>query len=108
MVLCVVSMLSARQLAKNAMEEPTPQATLRYMRPRHAGLFQPPLGPMTRSIRASTEHFASARLSRQSIVAAIVDWSLLVDRTGNRVNKLTFDDIAHSSGVVVELNFARP
>lgn len=74
MVLCMVSMLSARQSAKKAIEEPMPQATLRHMRPMQAGLFQPPLGPMTRNIRASTEHFASARLSRQRIVAAIVDW----------------------------------
>lgn len=114
MVLCIVSMLSARHLAKNVMDEPTPQAMLRHIRPIQTGLFQPALGPMTRNIKASTEHLASARQRRQRIVAAIVDCELLADGTGrtckasNRVGKLTFDAIAHSSGVVIELNFASP
>lgn len=77
---------------RNAKDEPIPHAELRTISPIQNGLLFPVLESMIRRIRARTEHLARLKVIKQRIRAARTD----------------FEDIAHCSGVVMELNLPRP
>lgn len=76
----------------------------------HTILFLPGLELMMRCIRARTEHFARLRARRQRMTDAIVHYQHTCQhkRIGSEVEKLTFEEIPHCSGGVIELNLPNP
>lgn len=71
---CCVNNVSARQLARYATHDPTPQSALTTIMAMQIGLLLPVLRPMMRRISARREHFDRHSVKKLRIMAASVDY----------------------------------